>query len=224
VIAAVLNEHRGSIVPVVIPTSTGRSPVRLKIGQPVIVLATATDRRRVVPIRFATAADVEPGQKLTTLLLELEGRPTTTTLDLVQAFVEARSIRPERGRLHVDGPPLLAADESEDAWLAAVTKLTELDPDAYRDIAFLEVDDRRPGVLRLVAAALDPSHLSALRVAFVDRDGAEISEVPGGSTISLPDAPATRVDVRHRSVSGTLTLPEPVAGRSWRVLAAGSGG
>src|SRR4051812_25034713 len=172
VIASILNEHRGSIVPVVIPSSTGRAAVRLKIGQQLIVLATATDRRHVVPIRFATAADVEPGQKLTTILLELEDRPTTTTLDLVQAFVEARSIRPERGRLHHDGPPLLAADETEDAWLAGVTKLTELDPDAYRDIAFLEIDDRNPDTVRLVAAAMDPSHLSALSVAFVDRDGA----------------------------------------------------
>ncbi len=208
VITSVLNEHSGSIVSVVIPAPAGRGPTRLKIGQEVVVLAVATDRRRVVPIRFATAADIETGQTLTTILLELGGRPAMTTLSLVQSYVEARSIWPERGRLHGDGPPVVEADGGEDSWLTAVELLNEFDPEAFRDTAFLQLDHRNPEQLRLIAPGIDPSRMSSLNVRFVDRDGGIVSEAVGAPTMDLPAEAAVRVEVRHKSINGVLLLPE----------------
>jgi hypothetical protein len=208
VVLSVLNETQGSIVAVVIPTARGRSPVRLKIGQEVVAFAVSSRASDLTPLRVATVAAADPTQAVTTLLLELGPRPSVLTVGLVQAFAEARSVRVERGRVHLDGPPLPLADDTEDAWQLAAEKLAEADPGGYGDLAFLALDDEDPGSLRVAAPSVVDDRLHDLMIAFTNREGTVIAEGPASDRIPIPTEWPARAEVRHRSIRGQLQFPD----------------
>jgi hypothetical protein len=206
VIASILDEAEGARSAVVIPTGAKGRSRKLRIGQELLVLALAPDRRSVVPIRFVTVADIETGSQLASIAVELDGRPTIEQMGLVQAFAEARGISPDRARIHTDGPPVASATPGEDAWLRAAQFLSDLDPDGYRDTAFLcETNAGRK--LRLFAPGVDSSRLPDLTLSFIDASGAVLRDVPGASLVEVPPKlDAVRVEVQHRWVTGGLTL------------------
>lgn len=204
---SVLCEGTGTAVSVSIPTSRGHSPARVRIGQQLLVLAESGRERKVTPVRFAAVAAVEVTTSITTLLLELKGRPTVHTVGLVQAFAEARSLSTDRGRLHLDGPPIASASADEDAWHDASERLFDLDPDGYQELAFLTVEPAESNNLRVLVPAQKEDRLAGLTVAYLDSDGGMVAEAAAAPRLVIPDVSAVRAEIRHRTIRGMVHLP-----------------